>query len=103
MAENMKTRSWNWYYDFLIISILFIVSMLLRVYNYADMSVYSDEISYSSYAYSIITHNFAWPPEYMGSQPPLVPYILATCTYFFEGGWESNCLCYLFSWQVLIQ
>ena len=60
--------------------------MLIRAYNYAEVSAYPDEISYSSYAYSIITHNFAWPPEHMWCQPPLFPYILATCTYFFEGG-----------------
>ena len=86
MAENMKTLSGNRFYDFFIISVLFIISTIIRMYNYADMSVYPDELYYSSYAYSIIIHNFAWPPEYMVCQPPLFPYILATCTYFFEGG-----------------
>jgi hypothetical protein len=34
MAENIKTRSWNRFYDFFIISVLFILSMLIRIYNY---------------------------------------------------------------------
>jgi hypothetical protein len=31
MAENIKTRSWNRFYDFFIISVLFILSMLIRI------------------------------------------------------------------------
>jgi 4-amino-4-deoxy-L-arabinose transferase-like glycosyltransferase len=84
--ENMKTLSGNRFYDFFIISVLFIFSMLIRIYNYADLSVQPDEITYSSYAYSILSHNWAWPPEFMGANPPLLPYILAIATYLFEGG-----------------
>ena len=85
-VENMKTHISDRGYDFFIVSVLFIISTILRMYNYADQPIAPDEIAYSSYAYSIITHNFAWPPEHMGCHPPLFHYILATCTYFFEGG-----------------
>ena len=84
MAENMKTRSWN--YDFFIVFILFIISILLRIYNYHEQPVQGDELIYASYTYSILSHNWMWPKEFMGANPPLLPYILAIATYLFEGG-----------------
>lgn len=82
MGRNIPDRS----YDFFIVSVLFIISMLLRVYKYKELTVMPDEIAYSSYTYSILSHCWSWPPEFMGAQPPLLPYMLATITYLFEGG-----------------
>ena len=89
MAENIKTRSWNRFYDFFIISVLFILSMLIRMYKYTELSVRSDELFYLSYAYSILSHSWAWPPEFMfHGHPPLFHYMLAISTYLFEGSLE---------------
>lgn len=84
--ESTRRNIPDWGYDFFIVSVLFIISMLLRIHKYEVLSVMPDELTYSSYAYSILSHNWAWPPEFMGANPPLLPYILAVATYLFEGG-----------------
>lgn len=84
--ESMRRNIPDWGYDFFIVSVLFIISMLLRVHKYEVLSVMPDEIAYSAYTYSILSHCWSWPPEFMGAQPPLFPYMLAIITYLFEGG-----------------
>lgn len=78
----------RWSYDILVAFIFFIVALSLRAYRYTELAVNSDEITYSWWAYSILSHSWAWPPEFMAAHPPLIPYTLALITYFFEGGLE---------------
>lgn len=74
--------------DFIIVSVLFVFSILLRVHNYTELSAYPDELHYSFYSFSILAHNGSWPLVFMLSQPPLVPYLLAMVTYLFGGSLE---------------
>jgi 4-amino-4-deoxy-L-arabinose transferase-like glycosyltransferase len=73
---------------FIIVSVLFAFSILLRVLNYAELPAYPDEISYTFYTFSILAHNWHWPPEFMLGHPPLMPYLLAILTHLFGGSLE---------------
>jgi 4-amino-4-deoxy-L-arabinose transferase-like glycosyltransferase len=83
--ENQEREINNYFYDIFIITILFFLSLFLRLYNYKEMGVAPDEVIYSNYAYSILSHNWSWPKHYMYGQPPFLPYILAILTYLFGG------------------
>ena len=83
---GQKSRE-NLRLDFLIASILFVISLLLRLPHYTEVCLWPDEFIYSAYAYSTISNNWLWSAE-ATLQPPLFPYILATITYFFGGSIE---------------
>lgn len=74
--------------DLVIAVNLFVFSVLLRASNYTELSVYTDELTYSFYSFSILAHNWCWPTEFMRMQPPLVPYLMAMITYLFGGSLE---------------
>jgi 4-amino-4-deoxy-L-arabinose transferase-like glycosyltransferase len=75
--------------DFLIASVLFIISLILRGFNYMGPSAFIDEIAYSSYAYTILSENWSWPAICM-IEGPILPYILAALTYLFGGGLDVH-------------
>lgn len=83
--ENIKKQR---IIDFVIVSVLFVLSILLRASNYIGLSVHPDELTYSFYSFSILAHNWCWPTEFMLGHPPLVPYLLAILTYLFGGSLE---------------
>ena len=77
-----------WRYDVLIVSFLFVLSVFIRLINYAEQEVMSDEIGYSSNAYAILAYGWSWPVEYMQGHPPYFHYLLAITTYLFGGSFD---------------
>ncbi|MHA2336506.1 MAG: glycosyltransferase family 39 protein [Candidatus Hodarchaeales archaeon] len=73
--------------DFIIASILFIVSLGLRLYAYKGLPIYNDELFYSNFGYNTLANNLVWQPEDM-VEPPFLMSLVVIVTYFYRGGFD---------------
>jgi len=75
----------------LILLFLFVLSLIIRLYNYTKQPVEPDEfIAYSEYAFSLLANGWEWTYYWMLINPPLFPSMLALMTYFIGDGGLST-------------
>ena len=82
----MKGASWLW--TLLPIG-LFFTALAIRGYSLSTLIAYPDEMIYGIRALHILGSNWAWLPQDMWDQPPLLIYLIAGVLAVFGGGLEA--------------
>ena len=83
----MKIRRFQ--LDYILVAVLFVLSIGLRLVNVSGVATYPDELTYWNRGILTISANWAWRDDFMSDQPPLFIYLVAIVVAAFDSSIEA--------------